>query len=334
MELQKIIVTDYIEDDLDWEKEQLKDLPCRVIPLQMKSSTPGELLAKIADADILVVNMAVIDQRVVQGLKKCRLIIRHGVGYDNVDVTAATDSGILVAHVPDYCVEEVAEQTVMLMMVLARNLPVQSQTLRRSVKKGEWDFSRAKPLFRIRGKTVGIIGFGRIGSMVCRIFQGFGVRTLVSDPHVRPDRLRDFGLAHTPLDELLREADFITVNVALNGETFHLFDGRAFSLMKKTAFLVHTSRGGVVDQKALISALNEGRIAGAALDVYEYGEPPPPDSPLFQTKNLLLTPHLSWASQESEWAIRRRIVDTVRRSIGGEKPEHLLNEELWRKTHE
>jgi D-3-phosphoglycerate dehydrogenase len=333
MNPEKVVVTDYIEENLDWEQEQLKEMHCRLIPLQMKSATPGELLIRISDADILVVNMAVIDRRIIEGLKKCRLIIRHGVGYDNVDVAAATEAGIPVSHVPDYCVEEVAEQTVMLLMTLARNLPVQFQTLRRSVRKGEWDFSRAKPLFRIRGKTVGIIGFGRIGSMVFRMLGGFGVRTLVSDPYVRRDRLKEFGIAHTPLDELLREADFVTVNVALTGETFHLLDSRSFARMKKTAFLVHTSRGGVVDQNALIAALQAGQLGGAALDVYEYGEPPPADSPLFKIKNVVLTPHLSWASQESEWVIRRRIVDAVRRALGGEKPEYLLNEEVWRKNH-
>jgi D-3-phosphoglycerate dehydrogenase len=178
----KAIVTDYIEPDLIWEKEQCQQMGVEFASYQLKTASAEELIRVAGDADIMVVNMAKIDAQVIEGLNRCKLIIRHGIGYDNVDTEAATRQGIQVVNIPDYCVQEVAEQAVMLIMACQRKLLQQNQLLKNAAKTGYWKFDAIHPVYRIAGKTIGIIGFGRIGSTVYRMLNGFRVRFLIVDP--------------------------------------------------------------------------------------------------------------------------------------------------------
>lgn len=316
------VVTDYIEPDLLWETEQCKEMGVDLRTFQLKTADAEDLIQVAQDADILVVNMARIDAKVIAGLRRCKLIIRHGIGYDNVDLVAAVRKGIQVVNIPDYCVREVAEQAVTLLMACQRKILLQNQLLRQSVDLGKWDFSSINPVFRLAGKTIGIVGFGRIGTTVFRMLQGFGTQFIIVDPYISEARKQEFGIKTSPFAQALREADAITVHVPLKwGETYHMFDAAQFEQMKATAILVNTSRGGIINLDALNSALNDGKLAMAGIDVYEQ-EPPSPDYPLVNNPKVICTPHLSWLSEESGIAIRQKIVEDIRRFCNGEEQLH------------
>ena len=324
----KIAVTDYIEPDLEWEREQLAKYPNVTFEYhQLKFAPKEELLAAIRDADVILVNMAPFTADVIEALEKTKLIIRHGVGYDNVDVAAATRKGIRAAYEPDYCAEEVAEHAVALMLAAYRKVFVGRKVLEESARRGLWDFARIYPVFQFKGKNIGIVGCGRIGSLVLRKLSGFEVNPLVCDPYLSEERQRELGVEVHPLEKVLKEADIITIHAALNDETRHMFSEQQFRAMKETAYLVNTARGGLVDTDALIVALREKQIAGAAIDVYEK-EPPDADSELFQFDNVTLAPHLAWCSEEAGWSIREKILEDFVRFIEGQPPRFLINKEL------
>lgn len=324
----KVVVTDYIEPDLEWEAEQFRELGVDFAHHQLKFGTASQIVEACAGADVLIVNMAEIDHEVMQALDRCRLIIRHGVGYDNVDVAAASSHGILVANVPDYCVHEVAEQAVMLILACQRKLLVQARILRESSQRGEWRFDPIHPLYSLRGKTLGIIGCGRIGSTVFRMLQGFDLQFLICDPYLSEDRKRALGIETVPLEHLLKESDIVTVHAPLNEETYHLLDKPELKLMKRHAILVNTARGGIVNLWALDEALRRGQIAQAGIDVYEEKEPPDPDFPLLHNERAICTPHLSWLSEEAGWSIREKIVEDIRRFVDGKPPRFPVNPDV------
>jgi len=324
----KIVVTDYIEPDLKWEEEQLAKYENVTFEYyQLKFAPREELIAKIRDADLVLVNMAPMTAEVINSLEKCRLILRHGIGYDNVDVSAATAKGIRVGNVPDYCANEVAEHAVMLMLAAWRKLFLGRKVLEGSSARGLWDFEQIYPIYSLRGKTIAIIGCGRIGRLVLRKVAGFECRVLVCDPYLSEEQKKALGVEHTPFDTVLREADLITLHVPLTPETRYLFNEAAFRAMKETAYLVNTSRGAVVDAAALAQALREGWIAGAAIDVYEK-EPPDPSCELFDLPNCTLAPHLGWYSEEAGWTIRYKIMEDFERFIEGRPPRFQLNPEV------
>ena len=320
----KVVITDYIEPDLNWEEEQFARLGVEFKYHQLKFGSPEQIVAAAADADIVVVNMAKIDAEVIDGLRRSKLIIR----YDNVDVAAATRRGIVLANIPDYCVHEVAEHAVMLILACQRKLLLQHRILLDSAARGNWDFDPIYPVYSLRGKTLGIVGFGRIGCTVYRMMQGFGLRFLVADPYLSEERRRQHGLEVVPFETLLRESDIVTIHAPLSRETHHLFDEAQFRMMKRTAILVNTARGGIVNLRALDRALREGTIAHAGIDVYEEKEPPEADFPLLHNERAICTPHLSWLSEESSWNIRHQIVDDVRRFLKRQGPKSQVNGEV------
>lgn len=326
----KIVVTDYLEPDFNWEQQELrkKGFDFTWHAHQLKFAGESELIDAVADADVIIVNMAAMTESVIRQLKHCRLIIRHGIGYDNVNLKAASAKGIRVANVPDYCPDEVAEQSVMLIMCAARHLPEQLTSMCQSVAKGTWDFSPVSPVHMIKGQTIGLIGCGRIGGRVYRMLSGFDVKMLVCDPYLKAERREKMGIEATvPLEQLLRESDIISLHAPLNDETRGLINSRTLAMMKPSAVLVNTARGPLIVDEELARALKAGTIAGAALDVY-HREPPEKTSPLLTAPNCLLTPHLSWYSEESGWSIREKILEDVVRFIEGKKPRFTVNEDV------
>ena len=324
----KIVVTDYIEPDLKWEEEQLSKYDHVHFEYhQLKFAPQEELIAAIRDADVVLVNMAPMTAEVIGALEKCKLIIRHGVGYDNVDVAAATAKGIRVAYEPDYCTDEVAEHAITLMLAAWRKLFIGRKVLEASSRNGIWNFEPIYPISGLRGKTVGIVGCGRIGSTVYSRLQSFGFEFLVCDPYLSEERRVRLGVEPVDLDTLLKESDIVTLHAVLNEETRHMIGEPQLRLMKESAYLVNTARGGLIDVDALARALKEGWIAGAAIDVY-VKEPPDPDYPLFECENALLAPHLGWYSEEANWSIREKIVEDFVRFIEGRPPRFLINKEL------
>lgn len=325
----KIVVTDYLEPDFNWEKEQLraKGFDFAWQEFQLQFGAEEELVPVLADADVIVVNMARLTAGVISQLRQCKLIIRHGIGYDNVDLPAATAQGIRVANIPDYCVEEVAEQTVMLILGAIRHLGEQQAAMAASVAKGQWDFSPVSPVHLMQKKILGIIGCGRIGSSVLRKMQCFNMKCLVCDPYLSLERCQELKIEPVALDRLLGESDVVTLHTPFNDETRGLINRRTLALMKKTAVLINTARGPLIVEGDLAAALRNGRIAGAALDVYQL-EPPSPDNPLLGLPNCLLTPHLSWYSEESGWSIREKILEDIVLHLEGRPPRFTVNAEV------
>ena len=320
----RIVVTDYIEPDLDWEEKQVAALGGTLESYQMKSASSAKLAGTLSGADIAIVNMAKIDSTVLDGMKKCKLIIRHGVGYDNIDIPAATERGIQVCYVPDYCADEVAEQAIMLLLATYRKFGKQIESMSSSIRKGEWDFSEMGGVKRVRGKRGGLIGCGRIGSRVLTIMRSLGLEVMVSDPYLTKHQQEELGVKTVSLEQVLSEADLISIHCSLDDSTRHLIGERELSLMKKDAVLVNTARGPLVDANALAKVCREGRLAGAGIDVFE-SEPPKENFELIGLENVILTPHLSWFSEDAAWEIRKKIIEDVERHVKGEPPRFPLN---------
>lgn len=331
MKTWKVIVTDYIEDDLDWEAEKFAAMGnVEFAAYQLKNSPKEEVIQKCKDADVIVVNMVKFDEEVIATLDKCLLIIRHGVGYDNVDVAACTKHGIRFAYEPDYCATEVAEQAVALIFACTRQLFRSRAILEESSANQIWDFSTLLPMHRMYGQTLGILGCGRIGGRVYRMMSAMGMRIIVCDPYIDERQKGALGIHDENLvsfDELLAQSDIITIHTPLNDETRYIFDKDAFRKMKETAYLVNTARGGVINTEDLIWALDEKQIQGAGIDVYEK-EPPAADLKLFEQNRATLSAHLGWCSVEAGWTIRYKIFDDAVACINGEKPVNTVNKEI------
>lgn len=321
----KVVVTDYIEDNLDWEAKKLSEKGIDFACYQLKHKPEDEVFEKIADADVIVVNMVKFDRSLVSRLTKCKLIIRHGIGYDNVDVDACTDNGIQFAYQPDYCKIDVAEHAISLIFACARKVVASRKTLDDSSAAGQWDFSGLFPVYRMEGKTLGILGLGRIGSRVFNKLKSFGFRIIGCDPYLSDKRKAALeGVEWVDKETIFKESDYLTVHTPLNDETRYIVNKDTLSLMKPTAYVVNTSRGGMVDADALAQALKDGTIAGAAIDVFEV-EPPSPDLELFNLDNAILTPHIGWASEEAGWEIRESILNDIFAAYEGKDARCVVN---------
>ncbi len=283
--------------------------------------TAADVIAAARDADALINQYAPIDEEVVAALTRCRVIVRYGVGVDNVDVDAATRHGIWVVNVPDYGVEEVADHALALFLALARGIG----PLDRAVRAGEWEYRRAPSLHRVSAMTVGVVGCGRIGRITAEKLRCLGATVLATDVAGVPADLQERGVEAVSLEDLLRRADGVTLHVPLGNGTNHLIAAEQLALMKPTAFLINTARGGLVDTDALVAALEGGHLAGAALDVLEE-EPPGAASPLSARDDGLVTPHSAWFSEESYQALKTEVAREVVRVLNGERPRSPVNE--------
>lgn len=252
--------------------------------------------------------------RVAQ-LDRCQVICQYGVGYDMIDVDAATAAGIYVTCTPDYCVEELADHTMALLLSVARRVVHYD----RLVKSGRWDYNDGMPIRRLSSCTLGLLGFGRAARAVAERARGFGLRVVAHDPLVGPDTFRAADVTENSLNELLREADILSLHVPLTAETRHLIGAKELAQLRDGAIVVNTARGGVIDQVALRAELTSGRIAGAALDVLEE-EPPPPDDPLLDCQNIVLTPHAGFLSIESLESVQQQAAEEVARVLNGDQP--------------
>jgi D-3-phosphoglycerate dehydrogenase len=320
----KVVVTDFIEPDLDWEAQELARRGVEFQTHQLKFAPSQEVIAATRDADLVIVNMVPITPEVISQWEKCRLVIRHGVGYDNVDVKALRQVGIPLCYVPDYCAEEVAEQAIALLLALGRKLVASRRMLELSSAQGSWDFSGVVPMFLMAGQTLGIIGCGRIGSLVYQKLKSFGFKFLICDPYLSRERKLELGIEVVDQETVFRDSDYVTIHTPLTAETRHLVNARTLGMMKPTAYLVNTARGPMVDLPALAEALRNGVIAGAGIDVYEV-EPPRPDFPLFGLPNAILTPHVSWYSENAGRRIRELIVLEIDRFLAGQPPRYTAN---------
>jgi D-3-phosphoglycerate dehydrogenase len=318
----KVVVTDYIEPDLAWESGELARRGIEFHAHQLKFAPTAEIAAATRNADVVVVNMVPVTPALIAAWEQCRLVIRHGVGYDNVDVAALELAGIPLCYIPDYCAEEVAEQAIALIMACGRRLVTSRKVLDESSVRGRWDFNDVIPIFRMAGQTLGIVGCGRIGSLVYRKLQSFGFKFLICDPYLTAERKRELGIEVVDKETVFRESDFVTIHTPLTPETRHIANAETLALMKRSAYLINTARGPMVDAPALADALHRGILAGAAIDVFER-EPPAPDDPLFTAPNIILTPHLAWYSEDAAWRIRELILLEIDRCAAGQPPRYV-----------
>jgi D-3-phosphoglycerate dehydrogenase len=306
--------------------ERLEQAGARVVPAE--GTSEERVIATCAEADVVMVfGLAPFGRRAFESLPRLRYVQQCTVGYDRIDVAAATEHGVMVANSPLFCLEEVSDHAVMLIMGCARKL---SHQLHAAGSAG-WDRQAAVeamgPVFRLRGQTVGFVAFGKIARLTAEKLSGFGVRCLAYDPYLKPEQVRQWKVELVSLDELCRRSDFVSMHALLNDQTRHLFGQAQFRAMKPTAYFVNTSRGATVDEAALIQALREGWIAGAGLDVMEV-EPPAPDNPLLTMDNVLWTPHTAGYSVDAQADNAAQTTDEVLRVLAGEPPRALVNREV------
>ncbi len=326
----KAIWTDYLEPELNYEKETLEKAGIDFEHYQLRFTPEDEALKLLENADLLMVNMFPCTRSFLSRLKKCKLIVRHGVGYDNVDVQACTDNGILLANITDANTIAVAEHAAALILTVARKI----RLFDREMRAGKWNWQVSVPLFQIVGKTLGVVGCGRIGSQLVRLMKGFEMNVLVCDPYIpKEETEKKLGVRLVDFETLLRESDFISINAPRTEETFHMFSDPQFNMMKETAYIVNTARGPVIDQKALLSALKNNRIAGAGIDVYE-SEPLLDKEPeLLELQNVVLCPHSGWYNEEAIATMRRRIVEEMLKFQKKQPPSSMINPEVWERKY-
>ena len=297
-------------------------------------ATEQELVATCSEADavialgIRITPGYIFSTKVIENLNKCRLIALTGIGYDNVEIAAATEKGICVANNPYYCLEEVSDHAMALILACARKF----YKVLPDIKSGKWStqpdyLSALKPLHRLSRHTLGLIGFGNIARTLVPKARVFGFRIIAYAPHVPDNLFKTFKVESVGLDQLLNESDFVSMHTTLTPETRYMMGLQQFKKMKRTAYFINTARGELVDERALYTALSEGLIAGAGLDVLE-SEPPGQDNPLLQLNNVLVTGHFAYYSEESREELFRWPWEEVARVLQGEWPQGLVNPQV------
>lgn len=313
----KVVLTDYVWDTLDVEKKTLAGLAELVA---LRTRTPEEFLPAAADCDALLNTYAgPITADAMARMPKCRIIARYGIGVDTIDLDAATKAGIIVTNNPTYCIEEVAEHTMALLLAAARKVAFYD----RLVRGGRWELPPGKPIFRLAGSRLGLVGFGNIARRVAARAAAFGMRVLFSDPFVEDGQFKVPG-EKMDLPSLLREADFVSLHPPLTPQTRKMIGDEAFALMKPGAFLINCARGPIVDTEALVRALDGGKIAGCALDTTD-PEPLPDPHPLRGRENVIVNPHAAWYSEQAMAGLQAGAPAEVRRVLSGEWPVNVVN---------
>lgn len=314
----KVVLTDHGFASIEQEKSLLAAAGCELVVLQSKD--PEKLALACADADALLVQWAPINAAVIAALRHCKVIVRYGIGVDNVDLKAAGARGIPVCNVPDYCIAEVADHALALALSLARQIPQTDA----AVRSGTWKIIPPSPFPSFRSTTFATAGFGRIARAVLERARGFGFRLAAYDPFVPANAFAEAGVRRLELDALWRESGIVSLHLPLNPETRHMVGEASLSRMRNDAIVINTARGGLIDTRALARALVDKRIAGAGLDVFET-EPLEADHPLRQAPNVLLTSHPAWYSAGSVPELQRKSAEAVVRAIRGEALVNVVN---------
>ncbi|MGI6669855.1 MAG: C-terminal binding protein [Acetivibrionales bacterium] len=316
----KVVVTDDRHGSYDVERSVLSAIGAEVVVANCE--TPEDVLEACRDADGIMANLAPMPAQVIQGLNKCKVIARYGVGYDNVDVEACTKKGIYLANVPDYCAEDVSDHALALLLGCVRKIARRDA----QVRQGQWNIGKADPVYRITGKTFAFLGYGMIAQCLHRKIKGLNLgRVLVYDPFLDAGFVRSQGAEPVDFETALKESDYISIHMPLNEKTRGIIGEEAFAMMKPTAIIVNTSRGPIIDEAALIKALSEKRINSAGLDVFTK-EPLDKDSPLMKLENCILTDHMGWYSEEAMEELKRKTAENVRDVLLGGKPKYPVNE--------
>ena len=314
----KALFTDYQYDSIRQELEILSATGAEIIDLQQDKSLA--LAEAVRTADVIIVQYADINAGLIAMMENCKMIIKYGIGVNNIDVVAATEKGIYVCNVPDYGIDEVSNSAVAMILSLHRKLPATQSALR----KGVWGYDVMVPVKRLAGSVLGLVGLGRIPSLVAKKMAGFGVEIIACDPYVNPAYAAALGVKLVDFETLYKESDIISIHCALTDETHHMFNADVFKAMKTGAIIVNTARGPVICEGDLVAALEAGEIAGAGLDTFEV-EPIAAENPLLSMENVICTPHVAWYSEQAIENVQRGAAEDAARVLRGEAPKNPVN---------
>ena len=322
--LAKVVLTDYVWESLEVEKKTLAGL-AELTALQTK--TPDQFIAAAADCDALLNTYAgPITADTMSKMPKCKVIARYGIGVDTIDLDAATAAGIIVTNNPTYCIEEVAEHTMALLLSAARKIAFYD----RQVRAGKWEVPPGKPIQRLAGSTLGLVGFGNIARQVAIRAAAFGMKVLYTDPFVTDGQFDTPGKKMELMD-MLKQSDFVSVHPPLTPQTRKSINDEAFAAMKSNAVIINCARGPVIDTDALVRALDAKKIAGAALDTTD-PEPLPNPHPLRGRENVIINPHVAWYSEQAMVGLQAGAPGEVRRVLSGEWPINVVNKAVKGKS--
>ena len=291
----------------------------------VRAETPeaDAILAVAQNAEAVFVTYAQITADVIAGLENCKVIGRFGIGTDNIDIEAATAAGIVVTYAPVYCLDEVSDHAMALLLSLARKIPFSTSM----VSSGRWEMPAVVPIRRFKGRTLGLVGIGNIAQAIVGKAQAFGIKTIAADPYAPDEVFARTNTEKVELDELYERSDYISVHAPLTPETENMFSTDAFSKMKSDALLINTSRGPLVDVDALVTALDAGEIGGAALDVLPQ-EPPASGHPILGRDDVILTPHTGFYSEDALLDLQTTVATDVATVLGGGKPQYPVNPQV------
>jgi D-3-phosphoglycerate dehydrogenase / 2-oxoglutarate reductase len=307
-----IAVTDSVFPSLDLAKAAL----ARLNPTyrMSKSVSADDIIAVAKDADAVLVTYAKLTRDVLMQLNRCRAIGRFGLGVDNIDLATAKEKGIAVNYVPDYCIREVSDHAMALLLALVRKVPLSNKL----VQSGRWEMPAVVPIRRIEGTVLGLIGFGHIPRLVAPKAKAFGFRVIAYDPFAKAEAFKAAGVESMDFDTLLQTSDYVSLHAPLLPATRGMMNAAAFAKMKKGAYIVNTARGPLIDEPALVEALDSGHLGGAGLDVVAV-EPLAKDSPLLGRDNVIISPHTAFYSIEALNELQTKCATDVARVLSGEK---------------
>jgi D-3-phosphoglycerate dehydrogenase / 2-oxoglutarate reductase len=315
----RVLITDRAWPDTLIESGILSQIGAEVV--EPASTDEAALVAGASNVDAIATNWACVTEAVMRASGRCQTVARFGIGIDNIDISAATAIGIPVTNCPDYCVSEVSDHALGLLLACARRIAF----FHRRTKRGEYKLAAARPMQRIAGQTLGLLGLGHIARELVPKARGLGLNVIA---HTASGRDYGTGVRMVSFPELLASSDYLSIHAPLTDSTRHLFDAAAFAQMKLTAFLINTSRGGLVDEVALWDALQRDRLAGAALDVFN-PEPPDLSQPLFQDERVIVTPHAAFVSEQSVQQLRKQTIEQVVAVLEGHRPNNVLNPQIY-----
>lgn len=322
----QVLVTDYAWADVEEERAILKAAGASLVVAE--TGEEQELIRLAVAVDGILTCWKPVTAGVLNAAVHCRSVGRYGIGLDNIDVACATELGMVVTNVPAYCVDEVSDHAMALILACSRKVAFYD----RMAKSGLYDLGSGTPLYRLAGKTLGIFGFGKIGRVLSRKASAFGMRILAHDPLLTPDQARQAEAPVVSFPDLLSQSDFVSIHAPLTEATRGLFSRETFRMMKPTAFLINTARGGIVDTRDLVEAIDNGLLAGAGLDVFPV-EPPPPGEPALKHPRIVVTPHAAFNSVESLIDLRRIAAGQMAQILNGVQPESIVNPQVLRQPN-
>ncbi len=309
-----VAVVDSVFPNLDPAKEALSRVSAEM--REAADKTPDEILKVAADADGVLVTYGQITAEVIAGLNNCKVIGRFGIGIDNIDIAAATEKGITVCYAPVYCLDEVSDHAMALLLTVARK----TACANRLVSEGRWEMPAVVPIGRLRGKTMGLVGLGNIPQQIVGKAQAFGMNVIAADPYCPDEVFQRLNVTKVELDDLLAQSDYISVHAPLTPETENMFNMDAFKKMKSSAFLINTARGPLVNTDDLAAALDAGELAGAGLDVLPT-EPPAANDPIVGRDDVVITPHTGFYSEDALLDLQSTVATDVASVLAGEEPK-------------